>query len=259
MAIIVNGKTYRNLQEQVFENVKDIEKLKQDTSPEVVKKLATEAVNDMGIEHFDDNDNDTLKITAANNQVWGNFGMYHREGNDWNTVLTVNPRDLRILTPYNTIVGKVEIYNPEDVINAPLFYVDGSARIGSLGVDYNLDIGKNSIRPSDDGNTYSVKLPAKSGTLALAEDIPANTGYIKAHTIENDADKNYTTTINLGSGNSGSTLHLEAPGDNGIATLELANEYNQGSTAIKFTADKLVFGNTEITEEQLQRLLQLIA
>ena len=32
---------YRNLQEQVFENAKDIEKLKQDTSPEEVKKLST--------------------------------------------------------------------------------------------------------------------------------------------------------------------------------------------------------------------------
>ena len=106
-------------------------------------------------------------------------------------------------------------------------------------------------------NTYAY-LPDKTGTLALVEDIPVNTGYIKAHTIENDADKNYTTTINLGSGNSGSTLSLTAPGDNGIATLELANEYNQGSTSIKFTADKLVFGNTEITEAQLQRLLQLI-
>ena len=188
---------YRNLQEQVFENAKDIEKLKQDTSPEEVKKLATEVVNGMGIEHF--NDNDTLKITAANNEVWGNFGMYHHEGNDWNTVFTVNPRDLRILTPYNTIVGKVEIYNPPgDMINVPLFYVEGSARIGSLGVDSNLDIGKNSIWPSDDGNTYSVKLPAKSGTLALLEDLPANTGILK-------------------------------------------------------------IGNTEITEEQLQRLLQLIA
>ena len=106
-------------------------------------------------------------------------------------------------------------------------------------------------------NTYAY-LPDKTGTLALVEDIPVNTGYIKAHTIENDAEKNYTTTINLGSGNSGSTLSLQAPGDNGIATLELANEYNQGSTAIKFTADKLVFGNTEITEQQLQKLLALI-
>lgn len=106
-------------------------------------------------------------------------------------------------------------------------------------------------------NTYAY-LPDKTGTLALAEDIPVNTGYIKAHTIENDADKNYTTKIDLGSGNSGSTLHLEAPGDNGIGSIEIANEYNQGSTAIKFTADKLVFGNTEITEQQLQQLLALI-
>ena len=53
-----------------------------------------------------------------------------------NTVFTVNPRDLRILTPYNTIVGKVEIYNPSgDMINVPLFYVDGNARIGTLDVD----------------------------------------------------------------------------------------------------------------------------
>ena len=188
---------YRNLQEQVFENAKDIEQLQQNTSPEEVKKLATQAVNDMGIEHFDDND--TLKITAANNEVWGNFGIYHREGNDWNTVFTVNPRDLRILTPYNTIVGKVEIYNPPgDMINVPLLYVDGNVHIGSLDVDSNLAIGKNIIWPSDDGNIYSVKLPSKSGTLALLEDLPANTGTLK-------------------------------------------------------------IGNTEITEEQLQRLLQLIA
>ena len=106
-------------------------------------------------------------------------------------------------------------------------------------------------------NTYAY-LPDKTGTLALVEDIPTNTGYIKAHTIENDADKNYKTVINLGSGNSGSTLHLEAPGDNGIGSIDIANEYSQGSTSIKFTADKLVFGNTEITEAQLQQLLQLI-
>ena len=84
------------------------------------------------------------------------------------------------------------------MINVPLFYVEGSARIGSLGVDSSLDIGKNRIWPSADGNTYSVKLPAKSGTLALLEDLPVNTGILK-------------------------------------------------------------IGNTELTEEQLQKLLQLIA
>lgn len=93
----------------------------------------------------------------------------------------------------------------------------------------------------------------------LKQDTSGGTGYVKAHTIENDADKDYTSKINLGGGNSGCTLHLEAPGDNGTAILELANEYSQECTSIKFTADKLVLGNTEITEEQLQRLLALLA
>ena len=128
-----------------------------------------------------------------------------------------------------------------------------------------LRVSANSAKPphggndeNDENNVYRFKFPLKSGTLALVEDIPVNTGDIKAHTIENDADKNYKTIINLGSGNSGSTLHLEAPGDNGIGSIDIANEYSQGSTSIKFTADKLVFGNTEITEAQLQQLLQLI-
>ena len=39
MAIIENGKIYRNLQEQVFENTKDIEELQQNTSIEATRNL----------------------------------------------------------------------------------------------------------------------------------------------------------------------------------------------------------------------------
>ena len=42
---------YRNLQEQVYENAKDIEKLKQDTSPEAVQNLINNTLNDYGIKY----------------------------------------------------------------------------------------------------------------------------------------------------------------------------------------------------------------
>ena len=45
---------YRNLQEQVYENAKDIEKLKQDTSPEEVKKLIEHILEFLGAEKTDD-------------------------------------------------------------------------------------------------------------------------------------------------------------------------------------------------------------
>ena len=204
---------YRNLQEQVFENAKDIEQLQ-------VNKVDSDEVVSIVTPVIDE------KISKIN-RLSTNKADLHVSDTGYISLRTVNAHDSN--------VGE---------------RVRGLSYYGNY-IEY--------VQYEGLGNsTYKYTLPTKSGTLALVEDIPANTGYVKAHTIENDAEKNYTTTINLGSGNSGSTLHLEAPGDNGIATLELANEYNQGSTSIKFTADKLVFGNTEITEQQLQQLLQLI-
>ena len=204
---------YRNLQEQVYENAKDIEDLQTNKvdSNEVVS-IVTPVIDD--------------KISKIN-------------------TLSTNKADLHVADTGYISLRTVNAYNSNEGEK-----VRGLSYYGNY-----LEYVQYEGLPD---STYKYTLPTKSGTLALVEDIPVNTGYIKAHTIENDAEKNYTTTINLGSGNSGSTLSLQAPGDNGIATLELANEYNQGSTAIKFTADKLVFGNTEITEQQLQQLLQLI-
>ena len=42
---------YRNLQEQVFENTKDIEELQQTASTEVTQNLITNTLNDYGIEY----------------------------------------------------------------------------------------------------------------------------------------------------------------------------------------------------------------
>ena len=191
---------YRNLQEQVYENAKDIEELNNRIT---------------GINHIR---TDSSEVFAAND-INNNGTVKFMTSNNFNDDKVPKIRYLMYLGEYFKYV-----------------YGDNS----------------------ETDPVYRLKLPTKSGTLALVEDIPVNTGYIKAHTIENDADKNYKTIINLGSGNSGSTLHLEAPGDNGIGSIDIANEYNQGSTSIKFTADKLVFGNTEITEAQLQQLIQLI-
>lgn len=44
---------YRNLQEQVFENTKDIEELQQTSSTEVTQNLITNTLNDYGIEYKD--------------------------------------------------------------------------------------------------------------------------------------------------------------------------------------------------------------
>ena len=204
---------YRNLQEQVYENAKDIEDLQANTvNSEEVVSIVTPIIDD--------------KISKIN-------------------TLSTNNSDLHVAESGYISLRTVNAYNPtgEQRVRGLSYYGDYIEYVQYEGLG---------------DSAYKYYLPTKNGTLALVEDIPVNTGYIKAHTIENDADKNYTTTINLGSGNSGSTLSLTAPGDNGIATLEIANEYNQGSTSIKFTADKLVFGNTEITEQQLQQLLQLI-
>ena len=208
---------YRNLQEQVYENAKDIEDLQKTTAPEVTQNLITETLNNYGIKHK----TNELQIDT-NTSVEGTF--------------VVRP-------PVGTIYHSlVDIFGPT--------YIGDD-----LELEGTLNCRNGQIKF---GNDHLINLPEKSGIFALLEDIPANTGYVKAHTIENDADKNYKTIINLGSGNSGSTLHLEAPGDNGIGSIDIANEYSQGSTSIKFTADKLVLGNTEITEAQLQQLLQLI-
>ena len=44
---------YRNLQEQVFENAKDIEQLQQTASTEVIQNLITQTLNDYGIKYKD--------------------------------------------------------------------------------------------------------------------------------------------------------------------------------------------------------------
>ena len=205
---------YRNLQEQVYENAKDIENLQTNKvdSNEVVSIVSP-----------------IIDKKIKDNTVLGT-GFSSVRASD------VNYEGSVIFDTFNS-------YN-DDKVNKPRSLV-------YRGEYFTYVLAKENLE-------YNLKFPTKSGTFALLEDIPANTGYIKAHTIENDAEKNYTTKIDLGSGNSGSTLHLEAPGDNGIGSIDIANEYVQGSTSIKFTADKLVFGNTEITEQQLQKLLQLI-
>lgn len=206
---------YRNLQEQVYENAKDIEELqnKESTIDEKIISVTTPIIDEKIMEKK------SLYTQKSSIEV-------QDTGVDGTIVFsTINTYNDDNLTKHRYIRFKGEYFD----------YIFGETQ-----------------------NPFKIKLPTKSGTLALVEDIPVNTGYIKAHTIENDAEKNYTTKIDLGSGNSGSTLHLEAPGDNGIGSIDIANEYVQGSTSIKFTADKLVFGNTEITEQQLQKLLQLI-
>ena len=209
---------YRNLQEQVYENAKDIEDLQANTiNSEEVVSIVTPLIDQKLREKTSIYSEDIDGIKASVNTAL--------DGS-----VTLNTKNS---------------YNSEKVEKTR-----GLIYLGEY-FEYHYEREPN--------ETFcTLRLPLKSGTLALVEDIPVNTGYIKAHTIENDADKNYTTKIDLGSGNSGSTLHLEAPGDNGIGSIDIANEYVQGSTSIKFTADKLVFGNTEITEQQLQKLLQLI-
>ena len=205
---------YRNLQEQVYENAKDIEELQTNKvdSQEVVSIVSPIIDEKIRNKTSLDTSHSSIRVSDIDN----NGDVILETFNHYNDDKSLKHRTLVYMGEYFKYVLNGE--NTE----------------------------------------YTHKFPLKSGTLALVEDIPANTGYIKAHTIENDAEKNYTTKIDLGSGNSGSTLHLEAPGDNGIGSIDIANEYVQGSTSIKFTADKLVFGNTEITEEQLQKLLQLI-
>ena len=209
---------YRNLQEQVYENAKDIE--------------------DLQTNRVDFNEVVSITNQIVDQKLREKRSIYSEDINGTKASVTTVPEGYVVLATKNS-------HNSENVEK-------------NRGLIYLGEYFEYHYENEPDETFCTLKLPLKSGTFALVEDIPANTGYVKAHTIENDADKNYKTIINLGSGNSGSTLHLEAPGDNGIATLELANEYAQGSTSIKFTADKLVFGNTEITEAQLQQLLQLI-
>lgn len=209
---------YRNLQEQVYENAKDIKDLQANTvNSEEIDSIVTPLIDQKLRKKTNIYTEDIHGIKAA--VATGLDGSI--------MVITRNSHNSEKVEKTRNLVyeGEYFVYHHED--------------------------------ESDD--TFStLRLPLKSGTLALAEDIPGYDGYINAHTIESDVDKEYKTRIDLGSGRSGSTLHLEAPGDNGIASIDLANEYVQGSTSIKFRANKLVFGDTEITEEQLQKLLQLI-
>ena len=59
---------YRNLQEQVFENAKDIEQLQQTASPDVTQNLITQTLNDYGIKHKA-NELQLDKPTVVDNQL----------------------------------------------------------------------------------------------------------------------------------------------------------------------------------------------
>ena len=63
---------YRNLQEQVYENTKDIEELQQTTSTEVTQNLITNTLNDYGIEHEVNESVNELQLNK-NTTVTGQF------------------------------------------------------------------------------------------------------------------------------------------------------------------------------------------
>lgn len=147
MAIIENGKVYRNLQEQVFENTKDIEELQQNTSTEATRNLINQT-----------------------------YGIQDQDG------ATVIKRQFIVNSP----IPGTEI--------VPLVAISGITYIGGdLELEKTLHCRNGKIKSSN----HLINLPTKPGTLALLEDLPANTGILR-------------------------------------------------------------IGNTEITEEQLQKLLQLI-
>ena len=155
---------YRNLQEQVYENSKDIEDLQTNKvdSDEVVSIVSPIIFREL-----------TNKTGLFNS----NSGIYVRSGRDKPGEETNGGNIL--FSTYNS-------FNDDKV--------DKLRKLIYMGEFFKYILGNDE---NDENNVYRLKLPTKSGTLALVEDIPANNGILK-------------------------------------------------------------IGNTEITEQQLQQLLQLI-
>ena len=149
---------YRNLQEQVFENAKDIEQLQ-------------------SYKHYTDGEIISLVDPVIDDKIANISSIETRDGSGNGAEIIIHPDGSVVLSTTNNLNSEhVQKSNYLSYVGEALEYIEG--RSG--------------------GSVYRYTLPKHTGTLALIEDLPANTGTLK-------------------------------------------------------------IGNTEITEEQLQRLLQLIA
>ena len=149
---------YRNLQEQVYENAKDIEQLQSN-------------------KHYTDEEIISLVDPVIDDKIANISRIETSDGAGSGAEIVIHPDGSVVLSTTNNL-------NSEHVLKSNYLSYEGEF------LQY--------IEGRLDGPVYLYNLPKHTGTLALLEDLPANTGTLK-------------------------------------------------------------IGNTEITEEQLQRLLQLIA
>ena len=148
---------YRNLQEQVFENTKDIEQLQSN-------------------KHYTDQEIISLVDPVIDDKIANISSIETSDGSGSGAEIIIHPDGSVVLRTTNNL-------NSEHVLKSNYLSYEGEF------LKY--------VEGRSDGSIYLYNLPKHTGTLALLEDLPANTGTLK-------------------------------------------------------------IGNTEITEEQLQRLLQLI-
>lgn len=148
---------YRNLQEQVFENTKDIEQLQSN-------------------KHYTDEEIISLVDPVIDDKIADISRIETRDVSGSGSEIIIHPDGSVVLSTTNNL-------NSEHVLKSNYLSYEGEF------LEY--------LEGRSDGPIYRYTLPKHTGTLALIEDLPVNTGTLK-------------------------------------------------------------IGNTEITEEQLQKLLQLI-
>ena len=103
---------YRNLQEQVFENTKDIEELQQTVSTEETQNLITNTLNDYGIEHEVNEFGDKLQLNKTT-EVTGQF-------------IVKSPIPGTEIAPLVTIFGVTDIVGD--------LYVAGKIQVGNTAI-----------------------------------------------------------------------------------------------------------------------------
>ena len=130
---------YRNLQEQVFENTKDIEQLQSN-------------------KHYTDQEIISLVDPVIDDKIANISSIETSDGSGSGAEIIIHPDGSVVLRTTNNL-------NSEHVLKSNYLSYEGEF------LKY--------VEGRSDGSIYLYNLPKHTGTLALLEDLPANTGTLK--------------------------------------------------------------------------------
>lgn len=242
---------YRNLQEQVYENAKDIEELstgKTYRGPYNSLDDITDLI-DGGIYLIGSVDNYSIyKYSNDSFTYLGKFGApgpQGPEGPAGNSI--VSTKTISSAIEQTTTTNTIQV-TYSDGSTSTFNVIAGNGSTGGLGAGTAIDLTNNriSVLVGNDLNTVLNKITVND-TLSISN------GRGQSMLIRNYTNAGDGTVAMFATGKGSSAqVYIEASDDlNKPGKVELI-----GNTSITGT---LKIGNTEITEEQLQRLLQLIA